>query len=220
MFSIKRKKKFLLATPPKSLLYYLEETQVWHNKKIYLALLLVSKIFGISWIERVIVPWTIRRSNQSILKEISPEYLLEELMLKLKLQYFGHLMERTDSLEKTLMLGKIEGRRRWGWQRMSWLDWHEFEQALGVGVGQGSLECCSPWGHKESDTTEWLNWCGKSQYSISELSESITNSLGPIVSVLLRSGLNYSLLVWNFKARKRGVKEGASNIGLHSIGLN
>ena len=68
------------------------------------------------------VPWTARRSNQSILKEISPEYLLEGLMLKLKLQYFGHLMQRTDSLEKTLMLGKTEGGRRRGRQRMRWLD--------------------------------------------------------------------------------------------------
>ena len=68
------------------------------------------------------VPFTARRSNQSILKEISPEYSLEELMLKLKLQYFGHLMQRTDSFEKTLMLGKIEGKRRRGWQRMRWLD--------------------------------------------------------------------------------------------------
>ena len=67
------------------------------------------------------VPWTARRSNQSILKEISPEYSLEGLMLKLKLQYFGNLMQRTDSLKKTLMLGKTEGRRR-GWQRMRWLD--------------------------------------------------------------------------------------------------
>ena len=68
------------------------------------------------------VPWTARRSNQSILKEISPEYSLERLMLKLKLQYFDHLMRKTDSLEKTLMLGKIEGRRRRGRQRMRWLD--------------------------------------------------------------------------------------------------
>ena len=68
------------------------------------------------------VPWTARRSNQSILKEISPVYSLEGLMLKLKLQYFGHLMRRTDSFEKTLMLGKIEGRRRRGQQRMRWLD--------------------------------------------------------------------------------------------------
>ena len=68
------------------------------------------------------VPWTARRSNQSILKEISPEYSLEELMLKLKIQYFGHLMQRVDSFEKTQMLGKIEGRRRRGRQRMKWLD--------------------------------------------------------------------------------------------------
>ena len=68
------------------------------------------------------LPWTARRSNQSILKEIGPEYSLEGLMLKLKLQYFGHLMQRTDSLEKTLMLGKIEGGRRRGQQRMRWLD--------------------------------------------------------------------------------------------------
>ena len=68
------------------------------------------------------VPWTARKSNQSILKEISPEYSMEELMLKLKLQYFGHLMERSDSLEKILMLGKIEGRRRKGRQRTRWLD--------------------------------------------------------------------------------------------------
>ena len=74
------------------------------------------------WRRLLRVPWTARRSNQSILKEISPEYSLEGLMLKLKLQYFGHLVQRTDSLEKTLMLGKIEGRRRRGQQRMIWLD--------------------------------------------------------------------------------------------------
>ena len=74
------------------------------------------------WRRLLRVPWTARRSNQSILKEISPEYSLEGLMLKLKLQYFGHLMQRTDSLEKTLMLGKIEGWRRRGRQRMRWLD--------------------------------------------------------------------------------------------------
>ena len=105
------------------------------------------------------VPWTERRSNKSILKEISPEYSLEGLMLKLKPPYFGHPMQRTDSLEKTLILGKIEGRRRRGRQRMRWLDgitdsMDEFEKALGVGDGQGSLVCCRPWGRKESDMTE------------------------------------------------------------------
>ena len=98
------------------------------------------------------VPQTARRSNQSILKEISPEYSLEGLMLKLKLQYFGHLWRRTDSFEKTLMPGKIEGERRKGMtedEMVGWhhrLDEHEFEQA---GDRQGGLACCSPWGCKE-----------------------------------------------------------------------
>ena len=116
------------------------------------------------WRRLLRVSLTARRSNQSILKEISPEYSLEGLMLKPKLQYFGHLMQRTDSLEKTLMLGKIDGGKgkgttddeMAGWHH--WLDEHEFEQALGVGDGQGSLACCSPWGHKESDMTERLSW--------------------------------------------------------------
>ena len=108
------------------------------------------------------VPWTARRSNQFILKEISPECSLEGLMLKLKFQYFGHLMQRTDSLEKTVMLGKTEGRRRRGWQDETagchhWLNAHEFEQAQGVGEWQGSMVCCSPRGCKEWDTTEQLN---------------------------------------------------------------
>ena len=117
------------------------------------------------WRRILRVPWTARRSNQSILKEISRKYSLEGLMLKAKVKYFGHLMWRTDSLENTLMLGKIEGRRRMGWQRMDvmvglhhQLDGHEFEQALGVGNAQGILACCSLRGHKESNTTEWLNW--------------------------------------------------------------
>ena len=100
------------------------------------------------WRRLLRVPWTARRSNQSILKEINPECSLERLMLKLKLQYFGHLMQKTDSLENTLMLGKIEGRRRLmedemvGWHHR--LDRYEFEQVLAVGDGQGSLVCCSP----------------------------------------------------------------------------
>ena len=108
------------------------------------------------------VPWTARRSNQSILKEISPECPLEGLMLKLKLQSFGHLMQRADSFEKTLMLGKIEGRRRWGRQRMRWLDgitdsMNMSESTPGVGDGQGGLACCDSWGSKELDTTEQVN---------------------------------------------------------------
>ena len=110
------------------------------------------------WRKFLRVPWTARRSNQSILKEISPKYLLEELMLKLKLPYFGHLMWRTDSLKKHLSLGKIEDRRRRGWQRMRWLegttDSMEWVWASSrVGDRQGSLAFCSPWGCKELDTT-------------------------------------------------------------------
>ena len=96
-------------------------------------------------------------------KDISPGSSLEGLMLKLKLQYFGHLMWRADSFENTLMLGKIEsGRRRGQWDEMvgwrHWLNGHEFEWALGVGDGQGGLVCCSPCIRKESDMTERLNW--------------------------------------------------------------
>ena len=109
------------------------------------------------WRRLLRVPWIARRSNQSILKEISPEYSLEGLKLKLKLRYFGHRMRRTDSLEKTLMLGKTEGGRRGRQDEM--VGWHhrlnglEFKKALGVGSGQGSLACCSSWGCKESDLT-------------------------------------------------------------------
>ena len=111
------------------------------------------------WRRLLRVPWTARRSNQSILKEISPGCSLKGLMLKLKLQYFGHLMRRADSLEKTLVLGKIEGGRRRGTEddMVGWhhrLNGHEFEWTLEVGDGQGDLACCSSWGLKESDPTE------------------------------------------------------------------
>ena len=114
------------------------------------------------WRRLLTVPWTARRSNQSILKEINPEYSLEGLILKLKLQYFGHLMQRANSLEK------IDAGKDWrkeenrmtedemvGWYH--WLNGHESEQAPEDGEGQGSLACCSPCGCKEPDTTEWLN---------------------------------------------------------------
>ena len=124
------------------------------------------------WRRLLRVPWTARRSNQSILKEISPGYSSEGLMLKLKHQYFGHLLQRADSLEKTLMLGKIEGRRRWRRQRMRWLDGliddaHGFGWTRGAGDGQGGLVSCGSWGRKESDTTERLNWTETSKTKLS-----------------------------------------------------
>ena len=115
------------------------------------------------WRRLLRVPWTAGRSNQSILKEISPGCSLEGLMLKLKLQYFGHLMRRVDSLEKT------HAGRDWGQEEKGttedemarwhhWLDGREFEWTPGVGDGKGGLVCCYSWGCEESDMTEWLNW--------------------------------------------------------------
>ena len=116
------------------------------------------------WCWRLLrVPWTARRSNQSILKEISPGISLEGLMLKLKLQYFGHLMQ-------SWLIGKdSDAGRDWGQEEKGrredemagwhhWLDGRESEWTLGVGDGQGGLACCDSWGCKELDTTEWLNW--------------------------------------------------------------
>ena len=110
------------------------------------------------------VPWTARKSTQSILKEISLEYSLKGLILKVKLQFIGHLMRRADSLGKILMLGQIEGRRRRGQttedEMVGWhhrLNGHEFVEVPSVGDGQGSLACCSPGFCKETDTTERLN---------------------------------------------------------------
>ena len=110
------------------------------------------------WRRLLRAPWTARRSNQSILKEINHKNSLKGQMLKLKLQYFGHLMWRTDSLEKILLLEKVEGRKRRAWRRMRWLDGIADSMdislsKLGDGEGQGSLVCCSLWACKELDTT-------------------------------------------------------------------
>ena len=115
------------------------------------------------WRRLLRLPWTARKSNQSILKEISPGCSLEGLMLKLTLQYFGHLMRRTDSFEKTLMHEKIEGRRRRGGQRMRWLDvitdqWTWAWENPGSWWWTGSPGVCSSWGLKELNTTERLSW--------------------------------------------------------------
>ena len=112
------------------------------------------------WRRLLRVPWTARRSNQSILKEISPGCSSEGMMLKLKLQYFGHLIRRVDSLEKTLMLGGIGGRRKRGWQRMRWLDGVMDSMDMNLSELRELVmdRDCDSWGRKELDTTEWLNW--------------------------------------------------------------
>ena len=111
------------------------------------------------WRRLLRVPWTARRSKQSILQEISPGCSLEGLMLKLKLQYFGHLMRRADSLQKTVMLGGIGGRRRRGWQRMRWLDGITDLMDMGLSKLQELvMDREAWWGCKGLETTEWLNW--------------------------------------------------------------
>ena len=130
------------------------------------------------WRRLLRAPWTVRKSKLSILKEISPEYSLEGLMLKLKLQYFGYLMWRTDSLQKKKK--NPDAGKEWkqgekgmmeeemvGWYHQ--LDVHEFAQTPGVGDGLGSLACCSPWGHKCSNMTEQLNWTDVPSLSTSSL---------------------------------------------------
>ena len=134
--------------------------------------------------------------NQSILEETSPEYSLEGLMLKLKLRYFGHLMWRIDSFEKTLMLGMIWRQEEKGttenemvgWHH--WLNGHEFASAPGIGDGQGSLACCSPWGCKELDKTERLNWTEPTSIRIGSLTQGLQSLTVSWAVIVLRKSPN------------------------------
>ena len=136
-----------------------EGRDIWHRERLA-AHRWIDAVRLWCWRRLLRVPWTAGRSNQSVLKEINPEYSLEGLMLKLMCQYFGHLMWRADSLEKTLMLGKIEGKRRRGQQKMRWLESITDSLDMNLSKCQEIVEdreawhTYSPWGHKESDTTK------------------------------------------------------------------
>ena len=130
------------------------------------------------WRRLLRVAYTAGRSNQSILKEISPGCSLEGLMLKLKLHYFGHLMWRNDWLKRPWCWDILKAEKKRTTEdkmvgRHHWLDGHEFEQTPGVGDGQGSLACCTPWGLKELDMTVWLNWTGLKIAIIESIAKSL-----------------------------------------------
>ena len=165
---IKKQRHYFANKGPSSQGYGFFSSHVWMWELNYKESWVLKNwcFWTVVWRRLLRVPWTSRRSKQFILKEISLEGLNQEgLMLKLKFQYFGHLMGRTDSLEKILMLQKIEGLRRRGRQEDEMVGWHHrlnglnrFGWTPGVGGRQGDQACCGSWGHKESDTTEPLNW--------------------------------------------------------------
>ena len=155
------------------------------------------------WRRLLRVPWTARRSNQSILKEISPGRSLEGLMLKLKLQYLGHLMWRVDSLEKTLMLGGIGGRRRRGWQRKRWLDGItdsmdvSLSELWGVDDGKGGLVCCNSWVAKSQ---KWLSNWTELNWTEGAIFLFFTNSITLMnLSKILRPEVTLKLSKWSIK---------------------
>ena len=163
------------------------------------------------WRKLLRVPWTARRSNQSILKEISPGCTLEGLMLKPKCQYFGHLIQRADSLEKNSDSGKDwrqEEKRTAENEMVGWhhrLNGHEFEQTLGVDDGQGSLMCCSPWGCKESDTTERLNWTELMDLMFLFSQNLYVESLIPYVKIFRSRAFGSNLVIRVKLSRMRSV---------------
>ena len=189
--------------------------------------------FGLwCWRRLLRVPWTARRSNQSILKEINPGISLEGMMLKLKLQYFGHLTRRVDSLEKT-DAGRDWGQEEKGTTEDEMAGWHhwlygcESEWIPGVGDGQGGLACCDSWGRKESDMTEWLNWTEHQPYSNSKILKiprvsyppSQNSSLSGLVLLLCTRSLP-QIPRWEVKTESILVSTFDSFIGhSHTLGL-
>ena len=172
------------------------------------------------WRRLLRVPWTARRFDQSILKEIGPDYSLKGLMLKLKLQYFGHLMRRTDPFEKTLMLRNIEGGRWRGRQRMRWLDGITDSMDMSLSelqelVMDRGAWCCSPWGHKMSGAPEWLSWAElviQMVKSLPAMPETRVWPLGREDPLEEGMATHFSILAWKISWTEEPR-------GLHSMGL-